>query len=112
MLCTHLGGGQETFGRRGDPLQFQLAVGIELELRTVGQQDRDPTARAGPHHFARRQRRARVNRLPAPFAQDFDGSQDAHDLARVLAPGRGDRNQNDEQQEIKPAQPVAGNRPA
>ncbi|MFZ1641887.1 MAG: hypothetical protein WAV07_10770 [Candidatus Contendobacter sp.] len=87
----HLGGGGcETFRRRADLLEFQPAVGVELELGAVGQQDRGPATLAGPYRLAGRQRLARANRLPAPFAQDLGRSQNTDDLARLSRQGGAD----------------------
>ena len=82
---------QKTFRRGNALLEFQLAQGIQLELRPAGQQDRRPAARAGAHRVSGRQRHSRIYRLPTAFPQDFNRTQCADDLAGVFGQHRVER---------------------
>ncbi len=95
-------GGGQPFAR-SDLLEFQSAVGVELELRAVDQLQGEPAVRAGPDRVAGRQRRADFGRSPAPFPQHLHGAQNADDFADDSLRQRGaERDQQREQQEIDP----------
>ena len=107
-VVQRLGGGRDEAGRRvrSHLPEFQLAVGVQLELRPVRQQDRHPAIRAGFHGLAGGQHRAGADRSPAAFTPDFDRAQHADDLAGFPSQRQAFGKQYHQDQQTQTARPA------